>query len=261
MRQSNIRRLLQVPPAACRDPKDGFAFEQACDTRFMRAAPGIADHWEGKEIMLHIDLYAEITCPWCFVGLHRLDKVLQEHFSDVPVDIRHRPVVLLPDAPETGLYIPDLLRARYGVTDPKASFARPEAEARASGFDLDLSRQPWTYPTQPAHALILAAGEHGTQHQLAIAITDAHFLDARNIGDVDVLADIAVHHGFDRPSARAIALDPSARQRVDEEVARSQAAGIRSVPHFEFGSGVAISGGRSEVEIASAIREALRRKG
>src|SRR5690242_8805947 len=137
--------------------------------------------------MLHIDLHAEITCPWCFVGLHRLDKVLQERFSDVPVDIHHHPVVLLPDAPATGLYIPDLLHARYGVTDPKAAFARPEAEARASGFGLDLSRQPWTYPTQSAHALILAAAERGTQHRLAIAITDAYFLDARNIGDVDVL--------------------------------------------------------------------------
>ena len=211
--------------------------------------------------MLHIDLYAEITCPWCFVGLHRLDKVLQEHFSDVPVDIQHRPVVLLPDAPATGLHIPDLLHSRYGVTDPKTAFARPEAEARASGFGLDLSRQLWTYPTQPAHALILAAGERGTQHQLAIAITDAYFLDARNIGDVDVLADVAVNHGFDRLEARAVALDPAAREQVEEEVARSAAAGIRSVPHFEFGSGVAISGGRSEVEIASAIREAMRRRG
>lgn len=211
--------------------------------------------------MLHVDLYAEITCPWCFVGLHRLDKVLQDHFSDVPVDIRHRPVVLLPDAPLTGLYIPDLLHARHGVTDPKASFARPEAEARASGFYLDLSRQQWAYPTQPAHALILAAGERRTQHQLAVAITDAYFLDARNIGDVDVLADIAVHHGFDRLDARAIALDPVARKQIEEEVARSAAAGIRSVPHFDFGYGVAISGGRSEVEMASAIREAMRRCG
>ncbi|MCE4557985.1 hypothetical protein [Pelomonas cellulosilytica] len=84
------------------------------------------------------------------------------------------------------------------MTDPKASFARPEAEARASGFGLDLSRQLWTYPTQPAHALLLAAAARGTQHQLAIAITDAYFLDARNIADVDVLADVAVNHGFDR---------------------------------------------------------------
>lgn len=208
--------------------------------------------------MLHIDLYAEIICPWCFVGLHRLDKVLREHFSNVPVDIRHRPVVLLPDAPGAGLYIPDLLRSRYGVTDPKTAFARPEAAARASGFGLDLSRQLWTYPTQPAHALLLAAGERGTQHQLAIALTDAYFLEARNIGDSDVLADVAVHHGFDRGEALAIAQDSAAHQQVQEEVARSAAAGIRSVPHFEFGSGVAIGGGRSEVEIASAVRAALR---
>ncbi|MGC4076400.1 MAG: DsbA family protein [Rubrivivax sp.] len=210
--------------------------------------------------MLRIDLYAEITCPWCFVGLHRLDKVLQDHFSDVPVDLRHRPVVLLPDAPATGLYIPDLLLSRYGVTDPKVAFARPEAQARASGFALDLSRQLWTYPTQAAHALILAAAERGTQHRLAVAITDAYFVDARNIGDVDLLADIAVGHGFDRQEARAVASDPAARKQVDEEVARSAAAGIRSVPHFEFGSGVAISGGRSEDEIVAAIREAISRR-
>jgi len=210
--------------------------------------------------MLYIDLHTEITCPWCFVGLHRLDKVLQERFSDVPVDIHHHPVVLLPDAPATGLYIPDLLRTRYGVTDPKAAFARPEAEARASGFRLDLSRQPWTYPTQPAHALILAAAERGTQHRLAVAVTDAYFLEARNIGDADVLADIAVHHWFDRLEARAIALDSSARKRVEGDVARSAAAGIRSVPHFDFGPGIAINGGRTEDEIASSIREAMRRR-
>jgi len=211
--------------------------------------------------MLHIDLYAEITCPWCFVGLHRLDKVLKEHFNEVLVEIRHRPVVLLPDAPATGLYIPDLLHSRYGVTDPKTAFARPEREARASGFELDLSRQLWTYPTQAAHALILAARERGTQHELAIALTDAYFVDARNIGDVDVLADIAVHLGFERLEARAVALDPAVREKVAGEVARSAATGVRSVPHFEFGSGVAISGARSEVEIASAIHEAMRRRG
>lgn len=107
----------------------------------------------------------------------------------------------------------------------------------------------------------LAARERGTQHQLAVAITDAYFINAHNIGDVDVLADIAAERGFDRLEARAIALNPAARKQVEEEVAHSAAAGIRSVPHFEFGAGVAISGGRSEVELASAIREAVHRLG
>lgn len=206
--------------------------------------------------MLRIDLFTEITCPWCIIGHHRLDNVLAQRFPALDVDIRQHPVLLLPDAPAAGLYIPDLLRSRYGITDPKASFARPEAEARASGLDLDLSRQPWTYRTQAAHGLILAARTRGTQHQLAVAITDAHFLDARNISDVDVLADIAAGYGFDRDEARAIALDPEQHRRVEQEAAKSGAAGVRSVPHFVFGGRIAINGGRSEDGIASAIRDA-----
>ncbi len=206
--------------------------------------------------MLQIDLYTEITCPWCIIGHHRLDKVLAERFPELDVDIRQHPVLLLPDAPAEGLYIPDLLLSRYGVTDPKASFARPEAEARASGLDLDLSRQPWTYRTQAAHGLILAARARGTQHQLAVAITEAHFLKAKNISDADVLADIAMPYGFEREEARAMALDPEQHRRVEREAAQSTAAGVRSVPHFVFGGRIAINGGRSEDEIASAIRQA-----
>lgn len=208
--------------------------------------------------MLRIDLYTEITCPWCFVGQHRLDKVLQERFPELVTDIHHHPVLLLPDAPAAGIYIPDLLRARYGVTDSKSAFARPEAEARASGFDLNLSRQLYTYPTQAAHAIILAARERGTQHQLAVAITDAYFIAARNIADADVLADVASAHGFSRDEAHAIALDPSQHRRVAQEAENSIAAGVRSVPHFVFEKRFAINGGRSEDEMAHSITETVR---
>ncbi|ABC93258.1 probable polyketide synthase protein (plasmid) [Rhizobium etli CFN 42] len=178
--------------------------------------------------MLQIELYTEITCPWCIIGHHRLDKVLAERFPELEVDIRQHPVLLLPDGPAEGLYIPDLLLKRYGVTDPKASFARPEAEARASGLDLDLSRQPWTYRTQAAHGLILAAQARGTQHQLAVAITHTHFLEAKNISDPDVLADVAAAYGLEREEARAIALDPEQHRRVEQEAVRSMAAGVLS---------------------------------
>jgi predicted DsbA family dithiol-disulfide isomerase len=208
--------------------------------------------------MLQIDLYTEVTCPWCLVGQYRLDKVLAEHFPDLAVDIHHHPVLLLPDAPAGGLYIPDLLRARYGVTDPKTAFGRPEAAARASGLSVDLSRQLWAYPTQPAHALVLAARERGAQHELAVAITEAYFLDAKNIGDADILADVAAGYGFERAEARAIALDPGQHKRVEQEAAKSAAAGARSVPHFVFDGRAALSGGRSEDELAAAIEVAAR---
>lgn len=209
--------------------------------------------------MLQIDLYTEISCPWCIIGRHRLDKVLQERFPHLAVDIRHHPVLLMPDIPADGLYISDLLLKRYGVTDSQAAFARPEAEARASSLDLHLGRQLYTYPTQAAHALIQAAGERGTQHRLAVAITEAYFLQAKNIGQASVLADIAVAHGFERDEALVFARDPTWRARVEQAAADSAAIGVRSVPHFIFDGRIAINGGRSEDEIAEAIRETTSR--
>ena len=206
--------------------------------------------------MLRIDLYTDVICPWCLIGQRRLDNVLTEHSPKLVVDIRHHPVLLMPDVPAAGLFIADLLRVRHGVPDPKTAFARVEAEARASGLDLDLRRQPLAYPTQSAHALILAARERGTQHVLAVAISEAYFLHARNIADAEVLATIAADHGFDRAEARAIALDPAQRKRIELEAAKSAAAGVRSIPHLVLGGRIAINGGRSEDEIAACILEA-----
>lgn len=203
---------------------------------------------------MQIDLYTEITCPWCIVGHHRLDKVLAERFPNLAVDIRQHPVLLLPDAPAGGLYIPDLLRSRYGITDPKIAFTRPERSPR---FGL---RPGWSparaYPTQAAHAVILAAAGLDTQHRLAVAISHAYFIAAKNIADADVLADIAADYGFERDRARAIALDPEQHRRVEAEAFKSANAGVRSVPHFVFGGSIAINGGRSEDEIAAAIQAA-----
>ncbi|NUE92328.1 DsbA family oxidoreductase [Acinetobacter seifertii] len=210
--------------------------------------------------MLQIDLYTEISCPWCLVGQYRLDKVLRERFPTLGTDIRHHPVLLLSHVHATGLYIPDLLKTRYGVTDPKSAFASAEAEALKSGLALDLSRQLYTYPTQAAHALIMAASEKGTQHKLAVAITEAYFLDAKNIADVNVLADIAISYGFESDEAISIATDPTWLVRVEHEAKNSMLQGVRSVPHFVFAEQFEINGGRSEDEIAFAIESALVKK-
>lgn len=204
---------------------------------------------------VRIDLYTEITCPWCLIGQHRLDKVLAERFPDLPIDIVHHPIFLLPDCPPEGLLIADLARSRHGLSDLSQLWARPEAEARASGLNLDLSRQQFAYPTQGAQTLVRLARERGTQHRLAGALAAAHFLEVRNIADPDVLADIASLHGFDRAHARAIAQDPIERKQTERQAAQAMAQGVRSVPHFVI-AGLVLNGGRSEDELASAIERA-----
>lgn len=206
---------------------------------------------------LKIDLYTEISCPWCIIGQHRLDKVLADRFRGFAVDIEHHPVILIPDTPPEGSRIADLLKSRYGVIDPSAAWARPHAEARASGLDLDLGRQPFAYPTVGAHTLIRLARSRGTQHALANALSEAYFMTALDISNTQVLADVAARHGFEREEAIALLADGQERKETQRQVARSIDAGIKSVPHFVFDGRIAINGGRSEDELSDAIASAM----
>src|ERR1700757_957562 len=141
---------------------------------YRRVSRGLV--WEVKLMStLKIALYSDITCPWCFIGQHRLDKVLAERFQSLDIDIEDHPIELLPGCPPKGIRIVDLVMSRHGVTEPEAVWARPHSEARAAGLNLDLSRQPLAYPTISAHTLVRLARGRGTQHALAGAILTAYF--------------------------------------------------------------------------------------
>jgi predicted DsbA family dithiol-disulfide isomerase len=145
-----------------------------------------------------------------------------------------------------------MLRRKYGV-DPAVMFARVEAAARDSGIPLDLSRQPRSYPTERGHTLLRHAGERGTQRALARALFHANFIDARNIADLDTLADVAAAHGFTAAEVRTLLTDETELALTRTEVGQAHRLGIRAVPFFVFADRLAVSGAQPE----SALRDAL----
>jgi predicted DsbA family dithiol-disulfide isomerase len=150
---------------------------------------------------LTVDLFSDVICPWCLIGARRLDEALPPDAT-----VRYHPFLLDPTIPPEGVNLADRLRRKYGG-DPRKMQERVEAVARASGIPLDLRRVERTYPTVAAQTLIRRAGERGTQRAVASALFDAYFFDARNIGDPDVLVELATRHGFDAAEARRIVTD------------------------------------------------------
>jgi predicted DsbA family dithiol-disulfide isomerase len=210
--------------------------------------------YEAKVMTIKIDLYTDIVCPWCLIGTKRLNNVLQSKFSQVDVEIEHHPVLLNPDCPPEGVSIADLLTAKFGKFDPQTFFARAEAEARGVGIALNLAEQPPLYPTTPGHTLIRLARPLGTQHRLSMALASAYFLDRRNIGDLDVLADVASAHGFSREQARLLASSPDEIAATRKEAAASAEKGVTTVPHLLV-NGV-VTACQDEGSITTAIQRA-----
>lgn len=205
---------------------------------------------------LKVDLFTDIVCPWCLIGSARLDKAIAALPGGVTVDVENHPFYLDPNTPPDGYDVGEMLRAKYG-REPKAIWARAEAEAKASGIDLDLSKQPRTFPTQKAHTLIRLARPKGTQHALANAIAAAYFLDHRQVNEPEVLAEIATAHGFTREEALRDVGDPRELEASHRLAVAAAQQGIQGVPFFIFDGRFAMSGAQPEEVFEMAFKKAL----
>jgi len=203
---------------------------------------------------LQIDVFADVVCPWCFLGHERLTRVLAD--LGRPARVTHHPFMLDPNTPPGGDDIPARLRRKYGVP-PEQLWARLEAEARKSGLELDLSKQRFSYPTARAHTLLRHADAKGTQGALMRALYRAFFQGARNINDPEVLADVAAPHGFSAEEVARLTSDERALDEIRAEARAAAGAGIHGVPFFVFGERLAVEGAQPESVLRDAIAQAI----
>ncbi len=188
-----------------------------------------------------IDLFTDTVCPWCLVGAERLDQAIARLPEGVEVVVENHPFYLDPNTPDEGVVVADMLREKYG-RDPREMWARVESEAKSTGIELDLSQQPRSFPTRKGHTLVRLAKDKGTQHALSNAIAWAYFMDHQLINDDEVLADIAVEHGFTRDEALAAVRNPAELQITHELAVSAAQQGIQGVPFFIFDNRFAVSG-------------------
>lgn len=204
---------------------------------------------------VHVDLFSDVNCPWCFIGARRLAKVADELKDEIRVEVRHHPYRLMPEATKEGLDLAEHLKSRYGQ-DPRPMFARVEEAARDAGIDLDLSKQKYAYDTTSAHTLLRHAGARGTQAALADALFVAYFQEARNVSDPEVLAEIASHHGFTPAEVEALLADETEVAATKEEMRVSAEAGVQGVPLFILENRYSLSGAQPEEVFRGALRQA-----
>ena len=201
--------------------------------------------------MAEIDLFSDFVCPWCLIGTHRLERVLEDMGMLDDTRIRYRPFMLDPNTPPEGKNIPEDLRKKYG-RDPAPLFARVEAEAKQSGIRLDLSKQPIMVPTTRAHTLMRHT-EVARQHAFAKALFEAYFLDARDISRPEILVGLAAAHGHSDADVRRLLDDADELAATRREAELPPRMGIHGAPFFILDSSIAISGAQPEDVFRKAL--------
>jgi len=113
---------------------------------------------------------------------------------------------------------------------------------RATARDLGLPFGPrrMTYNSRLAQELGKWAEINGAGEAFHRAVFRAYFVDGRNIGDPEILLDLAAAAGLDRrPAARALA-ERTHGPSVDADWRRCQERGVTAVPTFHMAGRVLV---------------------
>ncbi len=157
----------------------------------------------------------------------RIEKLIQNF--DIVVKLVHFP--LHPDTPAEGRALQELFRSGpEGIAEKNA---RMQALMQAEG--LPYAERSHTYNSRLAQELGSWADTVDASGAIHDALYRAYFVDRRNIGDKDVLLDIAESVGLTRDGARKVLEERSFRAVVDADWAKSRAYGVTGVPTFVAG--------------------------
>ena len=191
---------------------------------------------------IKLDIMSDPICPWCFIGKAYLDKALSAH-PNHPFLIEWHPFQLNPDMPANGMGRREYLEGKFGGKEAAVRAYAPVVEsAKTAGVAIDFEGMQRTPNTINAHRLIHWAGIEGRQTAAVSALFKAYFTDAHDIGDPDVLIDIAKSVEMDGDVVKRLLDSDEDLKLIQDRDKHSRKMGINSVPTFIIANQHAVPG-------------------
>ncbi|MGI9499556.1 MAG: DsbA family oxidoreductase, partial [Geminicoccaceae bacterium] len=153
---------------------------------------------------VRIDLIADLACPWCYLGLVRLDKARALRPA-VLVSLHWWPYLLNPQLPKDGMDRRTYLRAKFGG-DAKADeiYARIRAAGQEEGMAFAFDKMTRTPNTVFAQKLVLLAESRDQGEAMIRTLFKALFEDGVNIGDTEALSTLGEAVGISQADSEAL---------------------------------------------------------
>ncbi|MFC6756373.1 MULTISPECIES: DsbA family oxidoreductase [Haloarcula] len=181
-----------------------------------------------------ITVYSDYVCPFCYLGRASLDQYQagREEPLDIdwhPFDLRsgqRRPDGTIDHGVDTGKDEEYYEEAKQGV--------RRLQEKYDVEMDMEIATDVDSLPTQIVSYALKQSEDYETWLTFDEALLDALWKDGRDIGDADVLAEVADAVGIAPGRVDEILSDEAHREAVHEQFQRAQQQGVTGVPTFAY---------------------------
>lgn len=208
--------------------------------------------------MIKLDIFSDPVCPWCFLGKANLERALEAH-PDHPFEIEWHPFQLNPDMVPEGVDKQQYLTARFGGGDKlKAIHQRFRDIAAEAGVTMDPDTPQKIPNTLNAHRLIHWAGLEGRQTPMVSALFRAYWVEGRDIGDLEVLADVAGEAGMDRAVVARLLASDADMDLIQAREAHARERGVNAVPTFLIANQYVVSGAQPPKVWGQVIEELVK---
>ena len=184
-----------------------------------------------------ITVYSDYVCPFCYLGRQSLDAYQETRDRELEIDWRPfdlRSQKRGPDGEIDHSVDDGKDEAYYDQVRQNVDRLREQYDAEEMLDLADLPEELDSFDAQVASLYVKR--EHPDQWlEFDEAIFEALWIDGRDIGDVDVLADIAEGTGLDSEEIRTAVADETLRDELRGEFTEAQGDGVTGVPTFVYG--------------------------
>jgi predicted DsbA family dithiol-disulfide isomerase len=197
---------------------------------------------------LKVIVYSDYICPFCYIGNHRLQKLR----SDYELKINWRFLEIHPETSELGEPVDAL-------DYPSETWQKMLNDLKLLATEEDIPLGEISFITNSRNALILseAAKQAGKEsfYSLHDRLFSAYFVDGKNIGDRQVLKQIALDAGIDSALIEDAWNNSDRMQQLTRNYELARQNNIQSVPSFIFADQV-LTGVVSEAAFRKAAEAA-----
>lgn len=197
---------------------------------------------------MKIEVYADVLCPWCYIGKRRLTAALDTVVDRDSVEIVWRSYELSPDEGWTpGPTAAEAMAGWWGDEAP-ARIARIQSVGAAEGLELNLqlARPSNTFD---AHRLCKLAADFGRADQMMEILLRSYHTEGLNVTDPQVLRRLGREALLDADQVRAVLSGDDYAEQVRRDRRLAAEHGVTGVPSLVIDGRPPVSGVQSVAEL------------
>jgi predicted DsbA family dithiol-disulfide isomerase len=204
---------------------------------------------------LTIDVWADVLCPWCYLGEQRLSVAIERSRHAGDIDLKIHTFQLDPSA-TTVQPLLDLLSSKYGMSTAQAREMenRMVGLTRAEGLPYVVDRVAGS--TFDMLRLVHLGDAHGLGWEYLRAMQSEMFGGNLEIFDHKTLVRLGENLGIDGAEIRDVLASDRYADDVREDHDTAIQLGARGVPFTVLGMRLGIPGAVSTSQYAAAIDQA-----